>query len=264
MTWPILLIGICQSVNRFFAYCQSESEIQLSRMDWVKKLRGEVDRRALDMKALSIAAGLGPTYVFDVLKRGRGIQRPNYNAMKSLSAALGYDDDWLMGDAPPDIALKNGNGKTVGVASGAIPEIDVRGGMGGGGEAAYNILHDGGSFGAEAVKGQWVFPPEFLHQELKIHDQQADVIEVIGDSMSPTLLPGDRVVIDRRHTKPSPDGVYALWDGDGVVVKRIERIFGPGETKFRIRSDNSAHGDYLVDSDQFRVIGRVVGRISRM
>ena len=68
-------------------------------MDWKQKLQAEIDERGLQMKELSLRAGLGETYIFDALRRGRGGQRPNLAALRKISIALGHDQDWLISGA---------------------------------------------------------------------------------------------------------------------------------------------------------------------
>lgn len=77
--------------------------------------------------------------------------------------------------------------------------------------------------------------------------------------MEPTLEAGDRVMVDLSDRRPSPDGLFALWDGIGVVVKRLEHIPYSDPTRFRIISDNTErHNSYERNGDEINVIGRVI------
>jgi hypothetical protein len=40
--------------------------------------------------------------------------------------------------------------------------------------------------------------------------------------MEPPLSSGDRVLIDTSQRVPVPPGIFAIWDGLGLVAKRIE------------------------------------------
>jgi signal peptidase I len=55
------------------------------------------------------------------------------------------------------------------------------------------------------VRATWTLPVEYLRTELRASD--VDIIAVNGDSMQPTLVPGDRVMINKRQIAPSPDSV---------------------------------------------------------
>jgi len=72
--------------------------------DWRKKLENEIARQGREMKEVSLAAGLGETYVRDAIKRGRGKLE---NLMK-VADVLGQPKEWLMSDmdavTPPQSA----------------------------------------------------------------------------------------------------------------------------------------------------------------
>lgn len=144
---------------------------------------------------------------------------------------------------------------------GEIIERDVRGGMGIGGFAD-QIVVDGQV--ADGVRGSWTVPVPFLHTELRAREHEVDIIPVDGDSMLPTLLPGDRVMIHRGAVAPSPDGIFAIDDGVGVSVKRLQIVRGSDPLMIRIMSDNPAHREDIVPADAIKVIGRVILKMSRL
>ncbi len=88
------------------------------------------------------------------------------------------------------------------------------------------------------------------------------VFEVIGDSMEPRLFEGDRVFIDLRYTIPSPEGIFALWDGFGLVIKRLQIVMGSEPTRVRVISANSSYAPYEAALDEIRIIGRFAGRFT--
>lgn len=71
-------------------------------------------------------------------------------------------------------------------------------------------------------------------------------------------------MIDKDHTTPSPPGIYALYDGHGVVVKRLELVQGSDPEAVRVISDNPQHGPYTVILDDAHVIGRVIWRATML
>lgn len=147
-----------------------------------------------------------------------------------------------------------------------ILEIDVRAGMGGGGEAPIEYVSDGngGHITTDAVRGTWSLPNEYLNSELRVEANATRIIEVQGDSMEPTLRSGDRVMINTRDKRPSPPGIFALWDGYGVVVKRLELVPNIEPATVRIISDNQNHSHYERTADEVHLIGRVVWFARRM
>ncbi|WP_417843004.1 XRE family transcriptional regulator [Thalassospira sp.] len=141
-----------------------------------------------------------------------------------------------------------------------IPEIDIRAGMGGGAEPLTVFKPDGngGNTITDAIKAEWLIPKNYLITELRVTPRDARVIEVQGDSMEPTLRSGDRVIVNTADKQPSPPGVFALWDGFGVVVKRIELIPNSKPATVRIVSDNTHHSIYERTIDEVSIIGRIV------
>ena len=148
----------------------------------------------------------------------------------------------------------------------AISEIDVRAGMGGGGEVAVTYIPDGngGMIEADDTCGSWALPEDYLRSELRIKAEAARIIEVQGDSMEPILHAGDRVMINTADKRPTPPGVFALWDGFGVVVKRIEHIPNSEPPTIKIKSDNPNHDEYERMLDEINIIGRLVWYARRL
>lgn len=96
-----------------------------------------------------------------------------------------------------------------------------------------------------------------LHQELVPSGRPVGswhVVRVRGDSMAPTLYPGDLVMVE--PSEQVLDGLWVLrWD-DGLLVKRIIRV---GSKTIRLISDNTAYPSYELSLDEVRLVGRVVG-----
>lgn len=77
-----------------------------------------------------------------------------------------------------------------------------------------------------------------------------------GDSMTPTLLDGDIVLIDTAQKSiMSQDRIWALSYGDLGMIKRVRRL--PGGT-YRIMSDNPSVEPIEASDGEMHVVGRVV------
>lgn len=143
---------------------------------------------------------------------------------------------------------------------GEVVERDVTGGMGLGGNAPLMNV-DGQAI--DGIRAVWRLPVDYLRTELRSREPDVDFISVDGDSMIPTLLPGDRVLINREQRGPS-DAIYAIHDGVGVAVKRLHVVKGSNPVQIKIMSDNPLHGEPdVVLAEDLQVIGRVVCRVSR-
>jgi phage repressor protein C with HTH and peptisase S24 domain len=149
---------------------------------------------------------------------------------------------------------------------GAAPEVDAKAGAGNGNVGEYEAVFagDGESYASHRVISEWVFPPPFIRHELRAQPNSIMVIEVIGDSMSPTLESGDRLIVDTAYSRPVPDGIYVIDEGDGPLVKRLQIIRKSDPPKIRVISDNKNHEPYTLTLDGVRIIGRVSGRLSKM
>lgn len=146
-----------------------------------------------------------------------------------------------------------------------IPEYDLRGGASyGGGYALPGEVLSGEA--QERVKDQWFFPPSWLKGEMRLSQQFTDIIAVDGPSMLPDLAPGDRVLIDRSNRDPKQDAIFAIRDGDSVIVKHVQLLRNTDPPRIICRSSNAKYEPFelILDGEHVAIIGRVAGRISRL
>jgi phage repressor protein C with HTH and peptisase S24 domain len=121
------------------------------------------------------------------------------------------------------------------------------------------------TYEAEAVRAEWVLPAEFLREELQVSIGLAEIVRVRGNSMEPELRAGDRVLVDRRDTRIRQGGVFAVRDGDEIIIKQVEPVRGSEPPRIRCISVNPTYGPQeLVLDGSAEIIRRVVCRISRM
>ncbi|MEC4591642.1 LexA family transcriptional regulator [Nitrospirillum amazonense] len=220
------------------------------------------DAFGLSNNALAIKAGLKES----TLRTFMSGEKPSaYIDTVDLAArALGYKLDLIPirsdpeDERPPKFISQEA--APAPAIEGDIPEIDVYGGMGGGGVALTSWEPDGNGNNTEVdhVLGHWNMPAHHLQGSLRVPRGAARIIPVEGDSMSPTLESGDQVMIDLSRRAPSPPGIFALWDGLGVVVKRLELIGGSDPIRVEIKSDNPKHRTEERTVDEINIIGRVV------
>ncbi|WP_236547728.1 LexA family transcriptional regulator [Sphingomonas sp. AX6] len=79
----------------------------------------------------------------------------------------------------------------------------------------------------------------------------------VGDSMSPTILPNDEVLIDTTQNQLlHSDRVYAASINGGAAIKRLRPI--EGGKRILVISDNKTIEAYAVDADEVRIWGRVI------
>lgn len=149
---------------------------------------------------------------------------------------------------------------------GALPEIDVRPGAGHGQVGALGViaLSNGETTVGHPVVREWTLPEEFTRYHLEITQGRTFVLEVVGDSMLPTLLPGDRVIVDTSQRSFRADALYIIDDSFGEPqVKRLRRVPYSDQPTIEIISDNPSYGRDQVSADRIRILGRVCGHMAR-
>lgn len=100
-------------------------------------------------------------------------------------------------------------------------------------------------------------PRALVEDELKAKPSDLMLLEARGQSMEPDFLHGDQLLIDLRDKNPVQPGAFALWDGDGYVVKLVERV--PNKAGFyRIFSANERFSSYEVNAHDVQIMGRPV------
>ena len=96
------------------------------------------------------------------------------------------------------------------------------------------------------------------------HPADLRMITIDGDSMEPLLSSGDRILIDVRQRLPVPPGIFVIWDGMGLVAKRIEHVPNSEPPKVVIKSVNSQYDTCERAAEEVHVIGRAVWAARRL
>jgi len=86
--------------------------------------------------------------------------------------------------------------------------------------------------------------------------QNMSLIKVRGDSMLPTLLSGDLVMVDHsRRSIVSPGGIYAIAIDDEIMIKRVQPTI---DDKVLVISDNKQYSTFETVIENVRVNGKVI------
>ena len=77
--------------------------------------------------------------------------------------------------------------------------------------------------------------------------------------MAPTIVAGDRVVVDTGHKDPTPDGLYAIRDPlGGIVVRRLQVLRAARPVRVKVICDNQSHATEEIAHTQLEVFGKAV------
>lgn len=94
--------------------------------------------------------------------------------------------------------------------------------------------------------------------DLRVEPDDLLSVEVEGDSMVPEFLPGDQLLINRRKVSLAQPGAFCLWDGDGYVIKYLEKVYDSDPPLVRIMSRNDRYRPVERLAEEVRIMGRVV------
>lgn len=216
-----------------------------------------IQQRRTDLKKASLAIGRNAAYLQQYLYRGIPKTLPE-DAREALAAFLGVPEESLR-PAKTESAVEPALPQVVAAASvsamgggmpgfSQVPELDVRA------SAGHGAFHEGD----EEIKAVWMFPDAVIRHELRARSVNLRIITIDGDSMEPLLASGDRVLVDTAQRVPAPPGIFVIWDGLGIVAKRIEHIPTAEPSRIVIKSVNPLYNDYERPTEDVNIIGRVI------
>ena len=187
-----------------------------------------IARSGASYAALSRLLGRNPAYLQQFVTRGSP-RRLAEQDRRLLAAYFGVSEIELGADSAAGSPLVR------------VPRLDVAASAGSG------ALVD-----AEPRLGTLGLDPALLAR-LSARPRDLSLIRAAGDSMAPTLLDGDELLVDRGDRRVRPTGaVFVVRHDDALLVKRVSRIDGG----FRVASDNPAYPDLRLAAVE--VIGRVI------
>ena len=184
-----------------------------------------------------------------------GLIRLRLDHLKPFANALGYSPDqillWGRYPGTPEAQIQ---GEALG-ASEHVPELASRA------EAAHPKLRsrkEGRH--VERIKAEdWAFPASFVTNHLHASAKNLLVIEAAGDAMAPTIMSGDKVIVDTGHKTPSPDGLYAVRDSfDNVVIRRLQLLRAAQSSRAKIIYDNPKHAAEELPLSEVEVVGKAL------
>lgn len=226
-----------------------------------QKIRDLLWERGLNMREASLAIGRNVSYVHGFLERGTPKVLSHRDAEK-LAEVLGCEaEDLRHAQRPPTRKGRGRKPRRDGAAQGSsvplagIPEVEVEASAGPGALA--------GEFVAE--KARWFLPEGMIRYEGGAAPGAIRVLRVRGESMEPELSEGDRLLVDTSRRVPATGEMFVLWDGNGLVVKRVERVADDGaEPGLRLKSANAEYADYVAPAGDVHVVGKVLWTVRRI
>ncbi|MDE0704678.1 MAG: LexA family transcriptional regulator [Rhodospirillaceae bacterium] len=223
-----------------------------------QKLRHLLWQRGLTMKEASTAIGRSPSYVHQFLARGTP-RALGYADADRLAALLGCKAAELRHFAPPKRRPQKRRRRAMpaagipGAPLAAVPEVAVEAAAGPG------ALNE--EFAEE--KARWFLPESMIRYEGDADPGNLRILRARGDSMEPLVSDGDRLLVDIARRAPGTGELAVLWDGGGLVVKRVEVLPHAEPPRLRLHSANPDYEPYTCLAEEAHMVGKVLWTLRR-
>ena len=204
-----------------------------------KRLRKS--RKLAGLLQVELAAALGDRYDAAMISRVEaGHKSLRLDGAVKAARELGVSLDYLTGLTNDPRPIKKIVSAVEDDELQSIDKRDVRAAAGWGAHVE-----------SKAVIGRLAFRKDWL-RKLGINAKHASIIDVMGDSMEPTLQNGNIIMIDHQRVDLVNKRIFAIHTGDGALVKRAARR---GRI-WRLVSDNANYEPLPFPKD-----GRVIGEV---
>ena len=212
-------------------------------------LKERLWKAGVSLAEASLAIGRNKAYLQQYVARGMP-RVLSFQDTETLAELLDCDPAALRHDALP--APKPWTGpKRRRTAGAAIPEVEVEAAAGPG---AWNehFVHE---------KARWRLPEAMVRHEGDADPEAVRILKVRGNSMEPEMRDGDRIVVDTARRVPAAGELFVLWDGTGLVVKRVETLTAQG--RLRLVSAHPDYPPYECPAGEVHIVGKVLWKVVR-
>lgn len=179
----------------------------------------------------------------------------------SFGKKLGVSGDWLLKGGPTPSTLMLIQAKNfVSKPNPAAPHVREIGGEDGAVKLRLLDLDlsmgDGSNIDDYVEEGVIDFDAGLLRRLTRTPAERLFVARGSGDSMFPTLVNGDMVLIDPlQRTLNLQDRIWAISLYGAGGIKRLQPV---GQGRVEVISDNSLRDNRVVDAEDLRILGRVI------
>ena len=215
----------------------------MAKSPLARELEKRMQSAGMTQKALALSAGLNETAVRDILT-GKS-RHPRHDTIQKLAGVLGIGAaDLIEPYRPRGPARKEINSPAGTLVFVATYDVAAAAGHG-------TLIDESSETGKLAFRAEW------LRGVTNAAPDELAVITVRGDSMFPTLVDGDTVLVDRTQKAIKRDGIYVIRHDDYVLIKRLQ--IDPVRNKVTVSCDNRDYPPLPpVDAKDIDVVGRVI------
>lgn len=198
------------------------------------RLRDLAAERGVSLAELSRLIGRNAAYVQQFVRRGSP-RRLEEGDRSTLARYFGVSESELGGRL--ELSAR---------PSARVRRLDLAAAAGGGGLG-------------EELPGNGVLAADpAVLAALGVEARQLAIVPVHGDSMVPTLQPGDLLLVDEAQREELAEAIHVLRLDGALLVKRLR----PEGRRLIVTSDNPAYPPLSIALSDVSILGRVVG-ISR-
>jgi hypothetical protein len=192
--------------------------------------------RGVDYAGLSRLIGRNPAYIQQFIRRGTPRRLPEQER-RMIARHFSISEHLLGGEVSGPEAK--------GLVPVALLDLKVSAGA-------------GRVAGEEEPVALMAFDPAWLRRLTPAGPEELALVQVEGDSMIPTLLPGDDILVDRSDAAERiRDGLYLLRVEELLLVKRL--TLHPVRRRVTVQSDNPAYADWPdLPLEEIVPVGRVI------
>ena len=223
-----------------------------------KRVHHLLRERDATMREASLAIGRGSSYMHQFLERGV----PKILRSRDRSALadwLGCDPEELRHDHVP--RRRPSKPRVPRFKPPQLPSAPVSAVR----EMAVDASAGAGALNEDnaAEAARWYMPDAMIRHEGRAAPENLRILGARGDSMEPLIGEGDRIVVDISRKVPVTGELVVLWDGGGLVVKRVEMLPRAAPPAIRLLSANPAYEPYTCLIDEAHIVGKVLWTIRK-
>ena len=230
----------------------------------IEEIRKKVDRlitsKGFNYRDLSLKIGRKDSYIQQYVKYGYPRRLKEIDRSR-LAKLLNVDDTELMDD---EIIAS----KASGLSDGKLEIIS---------DIIKSSNSDENSLEAIDILSPQLNEADFLHNTVgkqylsrnileditSADSQNIKIVKVTGDSMKPSINPGDYVWFDSSYNAPETDGLYLFSSGRDINIKRVQ--ISPLDASVEISGDNPQYKTYKAQNyKELKVLGKIIALIQKL
>lgn len=202
------------------------------------RIKAHMLRKGLNPKTLAEGAKVGRSFVYDILN-GKSTN-PTSSKLTAIADELGVSVQYLLSGVHQIMGSKQREWSDVVEISSIEIEPSING-------ATIVSTHN--------ERKPYYFRSDWVQKKLNARPEDLRAIFVRGDAMNQTLHEGDMLLVNITQKSPNPPGIFLLFDGMGLVIKRLEMVT---KDQVRVLSDNAQYSPYERNLDELNIVGKVI------